>query len=583
MEPASIPTGLRPILEALGDGLRPVLEAVNDLPLAGLMLVVSLGYALSRVTVREVSIGAAGSTLFVALALGWAGIEVSGPPGVVGGGVTLGTLGFALFIYSVGFDAAPHFFSGLGHRRSLRYLGVAVAVNGFALAAALVLGRLLALGPSAAAGVLAGALTSGPTYAAAAEVAPDVTALSVAFALTYPVGLVGVVLGIQLVPRWRGRDLAQAATADEALSGRDGTPPRPRADSERGPELTRSFEVREASAIGVPLRELDLKRETGCIISRVRSGGSGPSRIPDGDTALALGDVVTALGRVDELRDFERRIGPETWAPGLGHAGLVARRVEIREREATARNLAELRLIHRFHVVVTRIDRGRHRLEPEGDLRFARGDVVELVGRADDVRAAATALGRFEPAIQETDMAAYAGGLVLGLAIGAVRIPVPGLGPGATLGLGTAGGLLLAGLLLGWRQRLGPFRTYVPREARQLVRDLGILLFVGETGLHAGAGMGGSLGAGAGVVFGAGATVSLVAVAGGLVAARRVLRLREIDAWGSVAGGLTSSAALQTLRRLSDSNEAAMSYAAAYAIGSVLATLAGPLVVLLLA
>ena len=74
--------------------------------------------------------------------------------------------------------------------------------------------------------------------------------------------------------------------------------------------------------------------------------------------------------------------------------------------------------------------------------------------------------------------------------------------------------------------------------------------------------------------------MNAVAVIGALLAARRLLRLRPLDAWGSVCGGLTSSAALHAVRRASDSNEAALSYAAAYAVGSVLATLAGPVIVL---
>ncbi len=542
-------------------------ELVNSVPLAGLLLVVALGYGLSRLTVRGVSLGPAGATLFVALALGHAGVRVSGEPGVAAGGVTLGALGFALFIYSVGFDAAPHFFSSFRERRGWGFVAVGVSVNVLALLAALTLGRLLALDASSIAGLLAGALTSAATYAAASEIAPDPTRLSVAFALTYPFGLLAVVLLVQLAP-WLGGDLRrEAELAHVPLPGR---PPLP---SEGGPELTRSFEVREEGVLGRPLHELDLTHATGCVISRVRRGTN--VLVPGGDTELAAGDVVTAVGRLDELRSFEERVGPETLNPALEGSGLVARRVEVLRPQMSGASLRDLGFIGRFHCVVTRIERGRHWIEPDASVVLTRGDVVELVGRSDDVRAAAAALGRFEPSLQETDLAAYAGGLVLGLLLGAVRIPLFGV----KVGLGTAGALLGMGLLLGWRQRLGPLRTHVPLEARQLVRDLGILLFVGETGLHAGAGLLETLRHAGWETFGAGAAVNGVAVVGALLVARHALRLRPVDAWGSVAGGLTSSAALQTVRRAADGNEAALSYAAAYAIGSVLATLAGPLAV----
>ena len=138
------------------------------------------------------------------------------------------------------------------------------------------------------------------------------------------------------------------------------------------------------------------------------------------------------------------------------------------------------------------------------------------------------------------------------------------------------------GLVLGAAPRLGPIRTHVPREARQLVRDLGILLFVGETGLFAGRALQTGLPAQAGWVFAAGLVVNVVTVLVSLLVARAALRLRPVDAWGSICGGLTSAAALHAVRRASDSNEAAISYATAYAIASVLATAAGPFVVTLL-
>jgi putative transport protein len=121
----------------------------------------------------------------------------------------------------------------------------------------------------------------------------------------------------------------------------------------------------------------------------------------------------------------------------------------------------------------------------------------------------------------------------------------------------------------------------VPVAARQLVRDLGILLFVTETGLFAGAssdvGMGTSLVA----VLLSGVLITLIPMLVALGIARVLLRMRPVDAWGSVCGGMTSAGAAVALRRAADSNATAISYAAAYAVASVLLTLAGPLVVYL--
>jgi putative transport protein len=549
----------------LNPAVTAIIDAFNEVPLAGLLLVISVGYTLSRLTFRGISLGPAGATLFVALLFGHLGFTLG--PGANAGarGISLGTLGFALFIYSVGFDAAPHVVASLRDRRGLSFLGVGVVVITIATLATALLAPLTGLSPSGAAGVLAGALTSAPTYAAAAEVASDPARLAVAFAVSYPIGLLTVVLLAQLLPRFGGPDPAQAEPGlDPAESGAG------------PPEVTRSFEVAEEAATGSPLRELDLTNRTGCVLSRRRIGGlEGPVELPGPDTVLQIGDVVTVTGRVDELRKLEALVGPETVDPGLQGTGLVARRVKITKRDSSGRSLEELGLIHRFRSVVTRIERGRHWIEPDAQVVLARGDVIELVGRREDVRRAAAALGMFEPSLQETDLAVYAGGLFVGIGLGAIRVPVFGI----EVGLGFAGGLLLMGLVLGWRQRLGPFRTHVPREARQLVRDLGILLFVGETGIDAGAQLASALSGSFVAMAASGLVVTLLSVALPLLFAVRVLRLSPVHAWGSVAGGLTSSGALHTVRRAADGNEAAISYAAAYGIASVLATLAGPILI----
>jgi putative transport protein len=544
--------------------LQQFLESV---PLAGLMLVITLGYSLGRASIRGVSLGPAGATLFIALLLGHLGLSSTPDPHAA----SLGSFGFALFIYSVGFDAAPRFLSSLLSKRGWRFVAVGVAVNLIAIGVTLLAARIAGLSGSTAAGVLAGALTSAPTYAAAMGVAPDPTGVAVAFALTYPFGLVGLILLLQLLPRLLGEDLAHGAQSDDEYFSSGGGR-RPGA-SGSGPEQARAFLVAREEVCGKTLRELDLTRRTGCVISRHASGDR--LEVPDGDTILELDDLVLAMGRVDELHAFAALVGPETADHHLRDSDLSSRRIEVRNREVLDRSLGELGIIKRHHCVVTRVERGEIWIEPGAEVAVCRDDVIEVVGRREDLRAVARLLGRFEPSVTETDIAVYAGGILIGILVGSIVVPVGDL----HLRLGNAGGLLLVGLVLGWQHRIGPVQTYVPREARQLVRDLGILLFVGETGMGAGAGLAASQGALPLASLVAGAAVNVTAVLGALFLGRVVLRLEPLDTWGSLCGGLTSSAALRAVRRLSDSNEAAVPYAAAYAVASVLATLAGPVMV----
>lgn len=543
-----------------------LVDFLNGVPLVGLMGVIAVGFTLGRLSLRRLSLGPAGGTLFVGLLLGALGL------GEGDATRTLGTFGFVLFIYSVGFDAAPHFFSAFRGARGWSFVVVAAVVNLTAVVVTVACARLCGIDGSSGAGLLAGALTSAPTFAAASEFAPDPTRLSVAFAMTYPIGLVGLVLVVQVLPWLIRQDLAEDAASDEELDAR--TQRRPRAAGDRSPELTRAFLVRNEAVVGRDLATLRLPALTGCVVSRVHRRERGVL-VAHGETVLQEGDRIVVTGRIDELQELGRLVGPESDLRSLEDQTLPTRRVQVRRRRVVGRTLAELEIGARHRCVVTRIERGRFWIEPDRDVALVRDDVLVVVGERANVRSLSAALGRFEPSQNETDIAVYALGMVLGLLIGSLRVPMGGL----SLTLGKGGGLLLVGLCLGWARRLGPLRTNVPVAARQLVRDLGILLFVGDAALRAGGQLDAGLRIASGATFLAASLVVVTTAAAALVVGRALLRLRPVDAWGSLCGGLTSSAGLAAARRAADSNEVAIAYAAAYAPASILATLAGPLVV----
>jgi len=532
-------------------------------PLGIYMLIVALGFTVGRIAWRGFSLGPAAGTLILALIFGRAGVSVEDIYGGERPDLTLGLFGFALFIYSVGFEAGPRFFTSLRHRAGWQFVGLGVLVNVVAIVVALTCARVFGFDGSVAAGTLAGALTSAATYAAAMETAAEPARLAYAFALTYAPGIVLVILLIQFLPRLFRYDLAAGAGDEESEDGAAAT----------SALLLRAFEVRHETVVGRTLAELNLTRLTGCTVTRMLRGAT--ISVPDASTVLEAQDHVMARGTVDELHRFEKWVGPEIYDAEIRRRMPSGRAVVVESPNVVGKTLKELDLIRRHHCLIIRVVRGRVEVEPTAELRLERDDIVFVAGRRDDVRKVADELGRFERSTQETDIAVYAGGILLGSLIGSLDL---------TLGsfhftLGFAGGLLVAGLLLGRFRRIGRLSANVPVAARQLVRDLGILLFVTETGLLAGAssdvGMGTSLVA----VLLSGVLITLIPMLIALGIARVLLRMRPADAWGSVCGGMTSAGAAVALRRAADSNATAISYAAAYAVASVLLTLAGPLVV----
>lgn len=547
--------------------LEAILDKLKAEPLAGLMLVVTFGFIAGRIGWRGVNAGPAGGTLAVALFAGYHGLTLEG---LYGNGIpemTIGQLGFALFIYSVGFEAGPQFVASLRSRRGWNFVAAGSLVVVFAVLLTIALARIIGFDASTAAGVLAGGLTSAPTFAAASEEAADAAKLSVAFALTYPFGLLGLVLMIQLLPRLTGTDLSRGV---EPVAEHD-TRRIPARNT--APELTRAFTVQNAEVTGKPLRELNLTNRTGCMISRIHRGDD--VLIADASTLLHEGDHVLAAGKLPELQAFEKLVGPEVYSAELRERLPAPRRVHVSARAAVGSSLAELDLMRRYRCMVQKIERGRENIEPGGDVALLRHDIVDVIGPSDGVRAVAKELGRFEPDPNTTDIAIYAGGIVLGLVIGSIHFEPMGW----DFTLGAAGGLLLVGVLLAWLRHVGPISANVPKPARQLVRDLGILLFVGETGMAAGDALHTGIEFEVWQVLGAGIAITLLPVSAALMIGRYLLRMKPVEVWGSVCGGMTSSAALAAVKRAADSNEPAISYAAAFAVASVLVTVAGQVVI----
>jgi len=540
--------------------LGQLLDPLNDWPLSAYMFVVALGFSVGRITWRRIALGPAAGTLLVALVCGGMGLSIQKMYDGVVPELTLGTFGFALFVYSVGFEAGPRFFASLRHRAGWQFAILGLLVNVLAIGLVLIFNALWHFGGAATPGVLAGAMTSAPTYAAALEVVKDPSALAYSFALAYPFGLAGVVLLIHFLPRLMRDDLAAGTDDEDTGDVRDEADPIDR-------RRMRSFEVEMPDVIGRPLRELRLTNITSCTITRLHRGQS--VTVPNADTVLEAGDHVSVRGTVGQLHVFEQAVGREVYDEELRRRLPSGRAVRVQSREVIGKRLVELALIDRFHCVLTRVRRGEVDLTPEAGLTLARDDVVHVAGSRENVRRLADYLGRFERSSNETDIAVYAAGIFGGVLLGNAHF-----GP---VRLGFATGLLISGLLLGRFRRIGVLNAHVPVAARQLVRDLGILLFVAEAGLNAGAAPAPGWALAIPIVI-AGIFVTAIPMALAVAFGRYILRMRPVDAWGSVCGGMTSSAAIIALRRAADSNEPALSYATAYAIGSVVLTVAGPLV-----
>jgi putative transport protein len=548
-----------------------MLEALDHLlrenPVGLLFAILAAGYLIGKTRIRGFEFGSVTGVLFAGLVFGHYGFELG--PGVQ-------TFGFALFIFSVGFQAGPSFFEVL-RRDGARYflLAIVVAATGFALAAWLA--NLLGFPIGTAAGLLAGAMTTTPTLAAAQDalqsgavpLADGITAkdavrnVTTAYAITYLFGLVGLIVIIRTVPRLLGIDLPAEA---EKVGGGE-VPPDP------GERISvRSFRVESEERVGVPYRELKKRFPDSATLVRLRRAGDLVEF--DDDTTLEIGDEITVAAKLQRFVETPVVIGPEIADPGLTEVEPESARIVVTRRDAVGLSLGELGVTANFGCFLTSVRRVQVKLPIESSLVLQRGDVLSVTGPPIHVDHLGERLGHLERPLIETDLLTFAVGVSAGILLGTFAVTIGGV----SVGLGTAGGLLTTGLLIGYLRSLRPTFGRIPTAARWVFMELGLQMFMAGVGVSAGSGIVETLGTvGPSLVLCGILVTTAPVVTGWLVG--RLLRLNPAVLLGAITGAMTSGAALSIVNSAARSSVPSLGYTGAYAFANVILTIAGTLIV----
>jgi len=537
-------------------------DALAANPLLLLFAAVAVGYPLGRLRIRGVSLGIA-AILFAGLAIGALDARLRLPEVVQ-------QLGLVLFVYSVGLSSGPGFVSTL--RRHGARNGALVAL---ALAAGtLVTGigaRLAGIDVGSAAGLFAGSLTNTPALAAAVEVlqstagAAGERALSapvVAYSVAYPLGVLIPILAIALVPRFFRAD----ETDDARVSHQWPAAGKGRAGSGSLVVGTIAVTRPDVSPLSIAAlkREADARVQTGRI-RRV----NGQVIIAADDEMLQVGDLVTAVGESDDVERFVDRLGVRSSeAINLDRRELDVRRIFVSNAAVAGHSLRELDLTQQFGAVVTAIRRGDADWVPTGDTVLQLGDRVRVLTRREALPAVSTFLGDSYRAVSEFDVLTFSFGIVLGIAVGMIPIPLPG---DITIRLGLAGGPLVMAMLLGARGRTGPLVWGIPFSVSLTIREIGLLLFFAGIGTRSGFALRDALHEPSTLaMFCVGALATLAGAATVLLAGRCLFRVPAGLLTGMIAGVHTQPAALSVAleQRLDDTPN--VGYAAVFPVATVL-------------
>jgi putative transport protein len=477
-----------------------------------LFLLLGTGAVIGRVRLGSVELGAA-AVLFLGMALSAFGVS-RGYRVVVP--EAFGTLGLVLFTFSVGNLSGPAFFASL--RRGFGpILATVLVLLGGALVA-VVVGRLLGLDGPVVAGGFAGALTNTPALAAAREAAHDEAGPTIAYAVTYLFGVMGPLLATSL-----------------ALRGRDADTDVP------APLVSRSIQVDSTDEPSVG--ELERRYKQRIRFSRLQQGPAADDVHAPSDAArLRCGDVVTVVGPIDLVDRVTDELGhPSVESLEASRGAVDFRRITLSDEDLAGHTIGDLDLMRRFGAKVIRVRRGDVDILAKDSFVLQPGDRLRIIAPRKQISAVTAFLGDSERGLSDLRPIVLGSGMVLGLLLGNVVFPLPGM----ACSIGPAAGTLLVGLVFGKIGRIGPFLTTMPHTAGQTMADFGLLAFLAHAGTRAGTQLGSALASGDGariLLLGIAITVSVSV--GMFIVMRRAFGMGRTRLSGVMAAAHTQPAVL---------------------------------------
>jgi putative transport protein len=505
-----------------------------------LFLILSLGIVLGNVRYKGFSLDSS-AVIFVALLLGHWGYRVPSE---------FQTLGLLLFIFTIGIQAGPGFFEVFfRHGRKLIIISFVLIGSAAALTAGAVL--LLEFDVPIAVGLFNGALTSTPGLAAGIEATGSPNA-AVGYGLAYPIGVVGVILFVGLAPQLLRINLKkQEQEYIDSLH-------------EEHPELkSRVFRITNSNVDGQSLSELDLRNMTQAIISRVKVGNE--SFVPTANTRLYVGDLVKAVGDDQALKRLETILGEPVQEELTFDDNYVVEWLLVTNREVVNKSLREIGL-GVWNATVTRIRRSGIDLKPLPHSKLRFGDKILVSGSSQGMPKVRKLMGNDEKRLSETNFLPISLGIVIGVLVGSIHFP---LGP-IDFSLGLTGGVLFSALVLSNIGKTGPIIWSMSGGANQLLRRLGLLMFMATVGTSAGSELGDVLNRSGLILVTVGAIITILPMIIGLIIGRYLLKINFLTLLGVITGSMTSTPGLGAIDNKTESEAPAVGYATVYPVSLVL-------------
>ncbi len=539
-------------------------------------VVIGLGLYLGRFKVKGVSIGSTW-ILFVGILLSHFGLRAN--PTVLS---FVKDFGLILFVFSIGLQVGPGFF------HSFRKGGVmmnVLAVSLVLLAVVVTFVIHLVTGEDLATmtGVMSGAVTNTPGLGAAQQTLQDATiaaggsveaaasasaGLASAYAVSYPIGVLGVIFLIILLKGVLKVDLDKEK---EELDK----------EGDTGESARRMHcEVENPAIFGKTLKEVVGDMGQRFIISRIMKNGE--VLVPGPETVFEKGDkllIVTSHQHADSVRIIfgeEIHMHKEDWEKIDEH--MVTRRLDVTKSNLTGKRLTELGIRRNYNVTVTRVIRAGIELVARPNLVLQMGDTIQVVGTESNIHDVAKIVGNKPESLSKPNLVPIFLGIAIGVIFGSLPIHFPGIPQPVKLGL--AGGPLIIAILLGYFGPKWKITTYTTLSANMMIREIGISLFMAAVGIGAGENFVSSILGGGYWWILYGALITLVPVATIFLIARLACKLNFYQICGLISGGTTDPAALAFAQGMYGTDYTSVNYATVYPLTMFMRVLVAQLLIL---
>lgn len=561
------------------------IETFRHTPALAVFLTIGLGFLLGRLKFKGFSLGTVTSVLIVGVIVGQMDVNVGGP---------LKTFSFMLFLFCIGYSVGPQFFKSLkgeGLRQVLFAVVMCVLILGASWAVALWFG----LDAGQAAGMMAGASTASPVVGAAEDTvaslsgAPDhikamTDAIPVCYAMTYVFGTLGAVWLVGYIGPWMmgGLEKVRMLTREyEKSMSATGVGDDPaffdacrqvayRAFDANGTWMTSERTVRE-------LQEKFAGEGRRIQVERIKaSDGSVSDATPD--SVVNPGDVIVVSGRRENI------VGDNSWL-GDEVAGVGILTFPVEDVRVTAsKNVPQIPVPqlmesdYMYGVELKRIMRDGKTVPPSRDVVVLPGDVLEIVGRKKYVAVASSHLGYTEVPTLATDFVFVGLGVLLGGLLGSLAMKFGNV----SVSLGTSGGALVMGLILGWLRSRRPVYGAIPKASLWVFNNLGLNLYIAVIGIASGPTFVSSFMDVGPKIFVAGLIVTLLPLFIALFLSYKVFKFHPAIALGCCAGARKSTAALGAIQERLGSTVPAVGYTITYAVSNTLLIIFGIVLVMLI-